>query len=103
MPTSEEDADIGLRPAPGYPWPVGQCMVGVFPGSRAAEAGVRPGEVITKVFAGGNYDIEKSFRQRLTALFGIWFGPQWRAQPRLLGRSVVGLSLTSLGKTTAQK
>lgn len=55
MLTTEEDARIGLHPAPGYPWPVGLCVVGVFPGSGAAEAGVRPGDFMTKVVYGGRW------------------------------------------------
>lgn len=55
MLTSEEDARIGLYPAPGYPWPVGLCVVGVAPGSGAAEAGIRPGDFVTKVFASGQW------------------------------------------------
>ena len=44
-----------LHPAPGYPWPVGLCVEGVVSGSGAAEAGVRPGNDMTKVFTGGQW------------------------------------------------
>ncbi len=40
MLTPEEDAEIGLHPAPGYPWPVGLCAVGVSLSSRAVEPDV---------------------------------------------------------------
>lgn len=53
MLTPKEDARIGLRPALGYSWPVGQCVVGVYPGSGADEAGVRPGDFMIKVYVSG--------------------------------------------------